>query len=683
MVVQRFCLVALLLLAAGCGGKPNLPAPVANPVVAVAPPPKPVEDEGPPLPLAGPPEPIAVKALQPVTPATNQAFAEEKIELDPQASFDDLSARFATARQEMKQLPIGEFELQELYNAAIRTPFRDKKAVEERVPILQEWATTKPEDPTPLIILARLYTTWGWEARGNGFINTVTGDGYLQFKDRLGEGLKYALAAEKLQPQDPELYRALVDLGKGLSAERKHIDRYVETGRKICPNYFPLYESTVEYLLPRWHGAPGDCEAFAESICAAVGGDDGLEAYARIAMTTNCYDRDMLYTSEYDPKKIAAGCEIMGKRFPLARAPISFAAVVAWMAQNHELARSYYPQLKGRKPEIRHWKTQWRFEQYTHYCEAPPCPDVADEIHWPFRQGTGDIAYLDGGATLVVSPQAKEELVRLWDRQNLKTPKGAIPPFPDKVQQLQAAGKQLLLTAINGKESNTVAIHLDTPEEPAIFKATAQHAAVILSPDGNTAATRREADIALWDPRSGNVLHEIPAAPDYTKLAFSPDSKRLLVATSKAVKLYDVVDAKVVAEIEPSKRLTGMYLSQFSDFFDSDTIFFRGTSTGGKTSFAKWLTTEQKGEPFLLIPSKHHMSVKTVSKNFLILEETRHPASTLLHVHRLPDGKYLRTIDGHYGPMTKVLIAPNESEFAVAELFGPIRFWKLPAAAAN
>jgi hypothetical protein len=692
MYLRSSCIVGSLVLLAGCGGNPN-PAPVANsanvpsanvPGSAPLAQPEPEVETGPPVPFAGRPDGAPVIAAKPAISAGPDLLPEvAQIEIDPSSNTDDLSQRFAQARTEMKQRPSGDFELEAMYSAATTAPYQGKNGIEDRIGFLKEWSTAKPEDPTPLIILARLYVRWGWEARGSGFVGTVSAEGYRLFEERLKQGAKYAQAAEKLQPKDPELYRTLVDLGKGLGAKREHVDRWVEAGRNICPNYFPLYEATVEYLLPRWHGEPGDCERFAEAICTAVGGDDGLEAYARIAMQTNCYDHDMLYTSEYDPQKIAAGSEIMGKRFPQARSILHFAALVAWKSQNQALAQSYLGRLRKMKPEMRHWGSQRRYEQYVTFCEGAPCPDVADELFWPFLHGTDDIAYLEEGHTLVTSPQAKYELVRLWDRTDLRRPKGAIPEFPDKVAELQGGGKQLLLAAGGSKDNTTVALALDNLEEPVVFKAPGQHLGGVLSPDGKTAATQRNSTVVLWDPKTGETLHELASDDSHTRLCFSPDGQRLMVATLKVNRIFDVLEGKQIGELPANQQTDGLHLSQFTGFFDSEVLLCRSLNGKGKMSLARWLSGENEAVEFLRIPPGRNLQIESISKRYLILEETGSEVPPLLHVHRMSDGKYLRTIQGHYGHLSKVLVSPDESELAVVEFGGPVRFWKLPPLGAN
>jgi hypothetical protein len=52
-----------------------------------------------------------------------------------------------------------------------------------------------------------------------------------------------------------------------------------QKGIKADPNFLPIYYAKVVYLLPRWHGKPGDVERFAEEAADHRGGEDGDMLY--------------------------------------------------------------------------------------------------------------------------------------------------------------------------------------------------------------------------------------------------------------------------------------------------------------------------------------------------------------------------------------------------------------------
>ena len=67
------------------------------------------------------------------------------------------------------------------------------------------------------------------------------------------------------------------------SYDRDETEAFVEAGMQVDPAYIGIYAAMPQYLLPRWHGEPGDLEQFAADVAKRLPGDDGLEAYGKIA----------------------------------------------------------------------------------------------------------------------------------------------------------------------------------------------------------------------------------------------------------------------------------------------------------------------------------------------------------------------------------------------------------------
>lgn len=699
----------LVLGIAGCGGGPK-PTPVAGDAVAPAMPGPPVaapkmpgppaataqKMPGPPgatpassakpdaasdpaelaIPLVGPPGGMPTIVAKPVIPEPDGPEVSITIAFDPNSGFDDLSARFAKARAEQIVQGNGDPQLEQMYDAAKNTPFQGSKTAPDRLKFLKSWQEAKPEDPAPLILQAHLHIQIAWAARGSGFAGTVTQEGWETFRIELRNALTVAKAAENLNANDPEVYHLLVILAKGLGAKREHLDRYVEAGRKIFPAYYPLYCSASEYLLPRWHGEEGDCGKFADAMSTAIGGDEGLIAYARIAMTTNYYDKDMLFY-EYDAKKLAAGCKLMEQKFPNATYLLNFLAINSLKSQDHAAAQKFYARLRKGQPQMRQWGQQWQYEQFKAFAEAPAVTDVADEVHWPYATGADDIAYLDGGKVFVTSPKALGEGVRLWNREDMRQPSGALRPFPDKVAELQGGGKRLMLSAGSSRDCTIVSISLDDPEDPVVYKHPGQSLGAALSPDGKTAATLREKKVHLWDPSTAQELHELPGTFDQVQMGFSPDGQRLLVTSAKSKQVFDVVEGKLLHEATPATAVDNVRVYNIDEFWDSNTLLGTGMRSDGKFRVIKWLPEQRKMIGFMRKLPQQQLKIEAVSKNFVIFSESGRGLSPALHIHRMSDGKHLRTIVGHYDLVQRVLISPNESEFATVEFRGPVRFWKL------
>jgi hypothetical protein len=145
---------------------------------------------------------------------------------------------------------------------------------------LETWASSRPESLTAKIALANWYISYAWQARGYGWADSVTEEGWKGMQDRLAKAQLILDAIPQESIDDPQYYyRYLVlELGRGRPA--KEALTYFKKGTALARNYFPLYQEVAFYLLPMWEGKPGDYEAFMKSAADGISGEDGDIVYA-------------------------------------------------------------------------------------------------------------------------------------------------------------------------------------------------------------------------------------------------------------------------------------------------------------------------------------------------------------------------------------------------------------------
>jgi hypothetical protein len=654
------------------------------------------------------PLPAAPTATRPIAPPKAPEpdpvveYAIDGIEIAPDVSFDDLSARFAQARKDKETLPTARKELTALYGVAVSTPYRGHTEVPDRIKVLEEWAAAKPDDPTPHVILAQLYMAWGWEARGSGFAYTVGEDGFRLFKERLGKALEHARAAEKLQPEDPELYTTLVDLGKGLGAERKHVDRWVETGRKIDPNYFPLYQATAAYLLPRWHGEVGDIEKFAEEMAEKIGGDDGLEAYFRIAMSMQLYDRSLLLYGDYDFAKISAGAQVQRKRYPTSMLGADFAAIVAWMDGRQADAKALRPYVKQKKPDLRYWGPKQVFDMYVRFCDQPTVEPPADRHFWPFRIPLYDAAYLDGGRKLIALPSQGGESIRIWNMDNLRSPETVLPSLPNVMHSVQTdtAGKIFRLEAHTREDQVAILFRIDSLEDPEIVRSPEKTIETQLSPDGRTTVLREGNKIVLREAETGDVVCKLDLDVRFAaSLQFTPDSQRMLVGMNGKQYLFRLEDGQLerTFEDELPTRLP-FRVRTIHSFLDSQTAIVRSQIREGRTNniidlIGTWNMASDERKVLLRLDgeyAQHSCEILAITPHLMFISKRPYaqpgpngaPHSRTFLVLRLHDLKVLRKLEVPDGFGGEWRISPDEKQLMNFSSSQPgVRFWNIEGAA--
>jgi hypothetical protein len=195
---------------------------------------------------------------------------------------------------------------------------------------LNSWVDARPKSATPRILLAHRYIKWAWDARGSGFAGEVTDEGWKLFRERLERAEALLSQAEKLEHPDAELYATRIQVAQGLGADRDEVDAAIALGIKLDPTYHPLFESAATYLLPRWHGAQGDVEAFADGLKEQLGEDLGSEMYMRVALEVLPYERSRFFSNtSFDYEKILAGWLSFGAKY---RSHLNYQNEMAYLA---------------------------------------------------------------------------------------------------------------------------------------------------------------------------------------------------------------------------------------------------------------------------------------------------------------------------------------------------------------
>jgi hypothetical protein len=156
---------------------------------------------------------------------------------------------------------------------------------------LQSWIAFSPESPTPRTALAQTYLRFAWKARGNGYADTVTADGWKLFQQRIERAYRVLDDAAKLGIHDPGSYRQMQTVALAQGWDRNRVDALTAEALAYEPGYFYFAVAQATYLLPKWYGRAGDTERYAAKVADQVGGAEGAALYFRIAAAMNCCKR--------------------------------------------------------------------------------------------------------------------------------------------------------------------------------------------------------------------------------------------------------------------------------------------------------------------------------------------------------------------------------------------------------
>jgi hypothetical protein len=174
----------------------------------------------------------------------------------------------------------------------------------------------------------------------------------------------------KMPTMCPQWYSAMLMVGNAQGWDAKRMHQILEDGTKLEPGYNYLYEQYANYLLPKWHGHPGDSSSFAASSADAVGGDAGDILYFQIA--TNLIKRgDVDFPiHEMDWQRIQRGYQALTSQYGVARRPENQMAFMAWKFQDAAVARRQFAVI-GDKWGPAVWGNRDYFDRARDWAQTP------------------------------------------------------------------------------------------------------------------------------------------------------------------------------------------------------------------------------------------------------------------------------------------------------------------------
>ena len=223
--------------------------------------------------------------------------------------------------------------------------------------IHQDWIAQFPTSITARVAYADFFTDYAWHARGTGFADKVTKEGWRLFGERLASASKKLAEARWLTDKDPFWWEVALGVALGQHWPKNEYDQLLEQAKAFEPKFWAYDIARARSLLPRWYVEPGDWEAYAEQ---AAGRPDGLgaEIYARIVMDLHGYYDNVFRETKASWLKVRQGLSEMRQKYPRSFDLLNQTALLSTLGGDRELAKetfgklgdSYLPSVWG-KPE--------------------------------------------------------------------------------------------------------------------------------------------------------------------------------------------------------------------------------------------------------------------------------------------------------------------------------------------
>jgi hypothetical protein len=262
-------------------------------------------------------------------------------------NFDQLEKEADQARQTKARFGNGGWLLFSYYDSLGCRDSEPESMWQLHDQIHQDWIKAKPESITASVAYARFLLDYAWHARGHGYADSVTTNGFDLFNERTEQASKVLNDAKKLNAKCPMWWDESLAVALGQGLDRSAYDQLFAQAKSVEPQFWIFDTMQANYLLPRWYGQPGDWEAAAAQEAQRPGGL-GWEGYARVVSVLRTDYGNIFSESNASWAKTQLGFEIMRKEYPDSLEILSTYCYLACVAGDRIEAKKLFGELHGR-----------------------------------------------------------------------------------------------------------------------------------------------------------------------------------------------------------------------------------------------------------------------------------------------------------------------------------------------
>jgi hypothetical protein len=292
----------------------------------------------------------------------------------------------ATAwRQNKDKFLDGGWKLHLFYDALTPRRADTTQAWENCFQKIEAWQDAFPASVTPNILWAVAMTRYAWDARGSGYADTVTPEGWELFKERLTEARDELEQIEGRRSECPHWYAAMQTIALGQQWNRRDYERLFEEAVAREPAYYSFYDRKAFYLLPRWFGRPGEWHTFAKSLSQRLPDGLGDEFYARIIISCGRLEHKKFKDSGLNWQPIRDAFEVTRVKYPDSTWWLNQYARHAVWAGDRDTTINLFAEI-GDRFDMSIWNT-WEFIEASRHgaMHRKPPPERASDQKKPLE----------------------------------------------------------------------------------------------------------------------------------------------------------------------------------------------------------------------------------------------------------------------------------------------------------
>ena len=168
--------------------------------------------------------------------------------------------------------------------SALRLLIQTRRALTNDVEETLAWITAQVQ-PTPELEVNWLQArctflrSYAWEARGNGYADTVTEEGNRLMQERLDDARRSIERAWTLRPGDALTACCGLDTTIGGSGDRAEMEEWFRRAMTADGDCWRACQSKLYWLEPKWYGSPEEVIAFGRQCGATNNSIAGLTTF--------------------------------------------------------------------------------------------------------------------------------------------------------------------------------------------------------------------------------------------------------------------------------------------------------------------------------------------------------------------------------------------------------------------
>lgn len=626
---------------------------------------------------------------------------EGEPESGKQYTLAEAEAAMEMARSRGKQNP-QYLEVLSQWQTMLADPsFTQSSDYSEHIEKLKALTSQMPESPTPWTAMAKATLLAAWRERGDGPDAMVSEERRQRFREQAAVARQLIDEAIARRVPDSEAYAVALEAARIEGLPLAETRRLFEEGRKVDGRHSDLYAAMAEYLLPQWHGKPGDVERFAAEMAHEIGGDEGLCVYLYVAYAVSQYDSNLLFWGNFDRQLLARAAEATAKQLPHTRNVVPFAALCTIVAQDRETARRIRPLVKyNDAPRV--WLWEHVSKDFFQWCDADPQNLERVEYLWGAALNYPNLAFSDDSKGLWCATGVGPLAVTRWDLADKKA-EVVMTTGGRRIGQLAIdLDKSRVAATLNGeKAAGWLLWDTTQPEREPYFHTTSEACeAVAIDPAQPRLAFAAGHEVRLMDLETKAEGPPILAGEWVRGIRFSRDGKSLAIwgrrisvwDTATGEKRYSLLSGDEAASgvglpAAPEEAQPVIVCEKVLDFDSEGHVYAVGFVQGSrpvKRSLVRYAADGKTWEAIVSDlqtdgPVQALTAVLSPDQKFLAASvEIKQPGDDeAIRVWNLATGKS-QLFSGHHNHIGDFAFSPDGQRLAsVSQAGGPVKVWNL------